>query len=362
MTGRCSTRSTTPACSRASGRRYRCLMAGTGGSSIGRWTKRTWTASWRTSRRRLKNRCTSRSPTRHGATPHPARELRRPSARPDEWDEGARRSFPDVEASIGLPGRNDQHLSAPRANWGDDAAAGRELKSPRIRDFGSTRRRHDDVVWTALGVPETAISDHHGHARKAAAGKIRPRPFGEPRDPLDRYDLLGPEHVRDERRVVAGPRPNLEDSIARCEPGLFEHDCYHRRCRNRLASPNRERDVVIGRVRILGPDERLPRHREERISHPRILDVPGGDESLHHPKPLRGEIGLLAHRQATTRTRHNDSVTAVPDGRSGPSTGRPSRRGPHTPAFPKPFTPPADPPRMRHCPQLTWPRRPRMFR
>src|SRR3989449_5824982 len=340
MTGRCSTRSTTPACSRASGRPYRCWTAGTGGSSIGRSTKRTWTASWQTSRPRLRTRCTSRSPTKHGATPPPARELRRPSARPDERDEGARRSFPEVEASIGLPGCNDQHLSAPRADGGDDASSGRELKSPRIRDFGGTRRRHDDVVWTALGVPETAISDHHGHAGKAGASKIRPRPFGEPRDSLNRYDLFGPEHVRNERRVVAGPRPNLEDSIARCEPGLFEHDCDHRRCRNRLASPNRERDVVIGRVRILGPDERLPRHREERISHPRILDVPGGDETLHHPKPLRGEIGLLAHRQATTRTRHKVSVTRVPEARSGPSTGRASRRGKATPPSRRPFSTP----------------------
>src|SRR2546428_9215051 len=164
--------------------------------------------------------------------------------------------------------------------WGDAGAAGRYWQPPRTGDFGAPRRRHDYVVWTALGVPETAISDHHGHAGKAGASKIRPRPFGEPRDPLDRYDLLGSEHVRDERRVVAGPRPNLEDSIARCEPGLFEHDCDHRRRRNRLASPNRERDVLVRGVRVLGPDERLPRHREGRIPPPRILDVPGGDGAL----------------------------------------------------------------------------------
>src|SRR2546428_400500 len=73
---------------------------------------------------------------------------------------------------FGFRGRNDQRLSAPRANRGDDAAAGRELKSPRIRDFGGPRRRHDDVVRIALGVPETAISDHHGHAGKAGASKV----------------------------------------------------------------------------------------------------------------------------------------------------------------------------------------------
>src|SRR2546426_67514 len=209
MTGRCPTRSTTPACSRASGRPYRCWTAGTGGSSIGRSTKRTWTASWQTSRRHPKSRCTSRSPTKHGATPPPARESRRPSARPDERDEGARRSFPEVEASIGLPGCNDQHLSAPRADGGDD--------------------------------------------------------------------------VRDKGRVVAGPCPDLEDSIAWREPGLFEHDCDHRRCGDGLASANREGDVFVRGVCVFRPYEQFPRHREERISHPRILDVPGADQSLHHP-------------------------------------------------------------------------------
>src|SRR3989442_14003661 len=229
MTGRCSTRSTTPACSRASGRPYRCWTAGTGGSSIGRSTKRTWTASWQTSRPRLRTRCTSRSPTKHGATPPPARELRRPSARPDERDEGARRSFPEAEASTRLPGCNDQHLSAPRADGGDDASSGRELKSPRIRDFGGTRRRHDDVVWTALGVSETPISDHHGHVGKPGAGKVRPRPLGEARNPLDRHDLLRPDHVRDKGRVVAGPGPDLEDPTAWRGPGAFDHDSDHRR-------------------------------------------------------------------------------------------------------------------------------------
>src|SRR2546425_3485774 len=316
MTGRCFTHSTTPACSRASGRPYRCWTAGTGGSSIGRSMKRTWTASSRTSRRRLRNRCTTRSPTKRGATRPPVRELRRPGARPDERDEGAWGAFPDVEASIGLLGCNDQHLSAPRANRGDGGSAGRQLKPPWIRDFGGPRGRDADVVRTAAGVTEAPIPDNHGHSGKAGASKIRPRRSGEPRNPLDRHDMLGPDDVRDEGRVVAGPRPDLEDSIARSEPGLLEHDCDHGRRRDRLAPPDRERDVFVRGVRVLGPDEGLPWHREERIPHPRILNVPGVDEPLHHSKTLRGEIGLLAHRRAPTPARDKESGSGGPRGGS----------------------------------------------
>src|SRR5439155_22313639 len=172
-TGRSSTRFTTQACSRASGRPSPCWTAGTGGFSTGRSTKRTWTASSQTSRPLPTSRCTSPSPTKPGAIPRRPPELFRPGPRPDEWDEGTWRPFLDLEASVRLPGRDHQDLPAARTDGGDDPPARRELKPPRIRDVGSARGRHDAVVGGALGVAETAVPDHDGHGRYANPGQVR---------------------------------------------------------------------------------------------------------------------------------------------------------------------------------------------
>src|SRR5947209_12268644 len=150
-----------------------------------------------------------------GAVQRRARKLVRPGPRADERHEGTRRSFPDLEFAVGPPGCDNQDLPAPRPDRGDDSSARRELAPPWIRDLRGAGGRQDAVVRSLLGIAETAISDDDGHACVAGPGEVRPPPFRQPGDPFDRYDTLRPDDVRDEGRMVPGPRPDLEHVIPR---------------------------------------------------------------------------------------------------------------------------------------------------
>src|SRR5437870_718970 len=111
---------------------------------------------------------------RLGAVQRRARKLVRPGPRADERHERTRRSFPDLEVAVGLPGCDNQDLPVPRADRGDDSSPGRELVPPWIRDLRGAGGRQDAVVRSLLGIAETAISDDDGHACVAGPGEVRP--------------------------------------------------------------------------------------------------------------------------------------------------------------------------------------------
>src|SRR5438093_4039232 len=314
-TGKSSTRSTTPACCRASGRPSPCWTAETGGSSTGPSTKPISTAFWWTSRPLPRSRSTTRSPTKRGAIRRRARELDRPGPRPHERHEGTRRSLSDLQFAVRLPGRDDEDLPAPRADRSDDPSTRRELVLPRIRNLRGARGRQDAVVRSPLGIAEAAIADDDGHGREARLGEVRPSRFGKPRDAFNRHHVLRPDEVRDEGRVVAGSRPDLEYAVPGRKLSFLEHDRDHRRRGDRLASPDRQRHVGIGVVRILRTNEHLPGYGQERVPNPRILNVPRADQPLHHASAFGREIHRLAHQSVTANAADKLSVTRGPGGR-----------------------------------------------
>src|SRR2546422_10286850 len=166
-----------------------------------------------TSRPPPRNRSTTPSPTKPGAIRRRARELVRPGPRADERHEGTRRSLPDLQVAVRLPGRDDEDLPAPRADRSDDSSTRRELVLPRIRKLRGARGRQDAVVRSPLGIAEAAIADDDGHVGEACPAEVRPPPFRKPGNAFDRHHVLRPDEVRDEGRMVPRPRPDLEYAV-----------------------------------------------------------------------------------------------------------------------------------------------------
>src|SRR3989454_3869038 len=226
------------------------------------------TAFWWTSRPLPKSRSTTRSRTKPGAIRRRAPKLARPGPRADERHEGTWRSFPSLEAAVDPPGRDDQDLPAPRADRGDDSSTRRKLVPPWIRNLRGTCGRQDAVIRSPLGIAEAAIADDDGHGREARPSEVRPPPFRKPGNAFDRHHILRPNEVRDEGRMVPGSRPDLEYAVPGRKLGFLEHDRDHRRRGDRLSSPDRQRHVGIGVVRILRTHERLPGYGQERVPNP----------------------------------------------------------------------------------------------
>src|SRR3989449_2961094 len=273
------------------------------------------TAFWWTSRPLPRSRSTTLSPTKPGAIRRRARELGRPGPRADERHEGTWRSLSDLQFAVRLPGRDDEDLPAPRADRSDDSSTRRELVLPGIRNLRRACGRQDAVVRSPLGIAEAAIADDDGHGGETRPSEVRPPPFGKPGNAFDRHDVLRPDEVREEGRMVPGSRPDLEYAVPGRKLGFLEHDRDHRGRGDRLASPDRQRHVGVRVVRVLRTDEHLPGYGKEGVPNPRILNVSRADQPLHHASPFSCEVHRLAHQSATASTAHKISVTRGPGGR-----------------------------------------------
>ncbi len=183
--------------------------------------------------------------------------------------------------SIAMSFDENQVLLPPRTDRDHQAPAVGELIGELV---GYGRRRgghHDARPRRSRWVAPAAVADADLHA--VAEPKLpEPRP-GARRElsyPLDPDD--GAAHRGQDGGLVAGTRPDVEDTIARVGCQELEHQTHHERLADRLADAGGKRAVVIRTPLFTGRDETLARHDGHRGEDARIVD-PAGPELLQHP-------------------------------------------------------------------------------
>ena len=104
--------------------------------------------------------------------------------------------------------------------------------------------------------------------------------IGQLRPPLDRVDFGG--ELRQHRRLVSGPRPDVEDVLVTLEGEGLADLRDHVRLRDRLPASDRQgRIVVRAAAQGLG-DEQLSRHGFHGLEDALVGDVPAPELPLDH--------------------------------------------------------------------------------
>src|SRR5436189_68643 len=125
------------------------------------------------------------------------------------------------------------------------------------------------------------VCETPGPERRARLGYERPLPF-------DRRHVR-PE-PRQDRRLIAGSRPDLEDAITGSDREILGHLGDHVRLADRLAGADRE-GLVRVRVALDGiRDEQLARDRAHRRQHPFVGDPTLAQLAGDHSRPRVGRI------------------------------------------------------------------------
>ena len=101
--------------------------------------------------------------------------------------------------------------------------------------------------------------------------------------------------------MIPGTRPDLQHPLPGPQARLLEHDRDHRRRGDRLAAPDRQRDIRVRVVAVFRPDERFSRDREESVPHSGVADVAGREEAVDHPLPFGSKVGRPSHRPCQGR-------------------------------------------------------------
>ncbi len=181
-------------------------------------------------------------------------------------------AVPLDENQVLLPRCTDRDHQAPTVG---------ELIYERVRN-GRRRRGYDDArPRRSRWVAPAAVADADLYAVvKPKLPEPRPGARRELRDPLDPHD--GTAHRGQDRGLVAGPRPDVQDTIARIGCEELEHQTHHERLTDRLARAGGKRAVVIRVQPFAGRDETLTWHDCHRGQDQGIVDAAGA-ELLEHP-------------------------------------------------------------------------------
>ncbi len=185
-----------------------------------------------------------------------------------------------------------------------------ELLEPSRRKIPRPRCHDDPIERGGLPMTGIAVCAHHPH--RPVPGGPQPLPSLLDHHGVDvdtRHRTRGPGQLGQERRVVAGARPDLQHSIAWLEVQLLEHDRDDARLRDRTGRhPLRVavRDYRLAAVsahqwRVR--DEQVPRHCSHRRDDPRVGQDPALTQPVNHRVAQRassrirqcGRIG--AHRR-----------------------------------------------------------------
>ena len=119
-------------------------------------------------------------------------------------------------------------------------ATGSQLLQPRGRQNPHPDRRDDPIVRTPIREPGGPVPALHPHIRGARPSKIDACLLRQAQIDVDAHDVTaGGDQARHHRRVVAGSRADLQDSLTRGQAQLVQHQRHHPRNANTANARNR---------------------------------------------------------------------------------------------------------------------------
>ena len=153
----------------------------------------------------------------------------------------------------------------------EQRAARREHLDERCRR-GADRGLDDDSIEASKLVRRIEAVGENRLGVCSAVGGQPARGFdGERLEPLEAYDLAC--ELRERRRAIAGPRPDLQHPMAAADLERLEPSGKFDRTRHGLPAADRQREIAIRKIAKAIGRERLPRGRLDRAQDRKIAQA-----------------------------------------------------------------------------------------
>jgi len=171
-----------------------------------------------------------------------------------------------------VSGEARQHLPViRRSNGRNEDTVRRELIEERRRHLLDSRREHDPRKWRSRRETGGSIGEKHLDIADVQFPQTPGRRIGQSAKPLQRHDALS--DAGDDRGVVAGPRPDLQNRVFRAKIKRLRHPRDQRRLADGLAAFNGEGLVRPGEVAECRIDEAIAGHVLESGHYSAIEDA-----------------------------------------------------------------------------------------
>jgi len=161
------------------------------------------------------------------------------------------------------------------AHGGHHPPPGPQLLEQRVGQRAERRRHVDRIEQTALRDPSPAVGDQARHPVIAQLGQRPGGGLAQLLEPLDRDHLA--RQLGEQGGVVTGSGADVQHPVGRLELKQLQHPGDDQRLGDRLATGDRQRDVVVGVLAVLGGDEALAGNRRDRREHSLV--------GHHRPQP-----------------------------------------------------------------------------
>src|SRR3990172_9271251 len=205
---------------------------------------------------------------------------------------------------------DDPELLVDRADGNHHPAPDRELFEQRSWHFIGCRGHDDSVEGRDLGQATVAVTGDDGYVVVAVRLERFFRPLGERWEDLDRVHVA--RQPGENRRLVAGAGPDLQDPVFRLRVEKLRHDRHDVRLRDRLFLADGERMVRVGHGSYGLGHEEMPRHGSHGFEHPGVRNASRFHLALHHRKSLA--VPLLARWSAPRGARSPKDDDTSPKG------------------------------------------------
>ena len=140
-----------------------------------------------------------------------------------------------------------------------------------------------------LGPSEVAVAGPYLHVAITEGRQPFARLLRQRRHDLDRIHLF--RESSEDRRLVAGSGPDLEDAVLGPHVERLGHERHDVGLRDGLIVADREGRIAVGLITQRLRHEEVARHCEHRLEHPRAADIASPQLFVDHAPPRRVPVG-----------------------------------------------------------------------